>query len=160
MNSLYRMGGLLAALLLSVNVYAGEVSAEGAWSRATVPGQDSAMVDVSITSKQTAMLVGFSSPVCKSAELHSMTHENGVMKMREVKVLELPAGRRVNLGESGYHLMLIGLKAPLKAGEAVPLTLKVKIDGKREVKIETTAEVRPLAEAKSAQGEHSHHMHH
>ncbi|HCI13859.1 MAG: hypothetical protein A2063_00610 [Gallionellales bacterium GWA2_60_142] len=160
MNSLYRMGGLLAALLLSVNVYAGDVSAEGAWSRATAPGQDSAMVDMSITSKQAATLVGFSSPACKSAELHSMTHEGGVMKMREVKKVALPAGQRINLGESGYHLMLIGLKAPLKAGDAVPLTLSVRLANKRIVKIEATAEVKPLTEARAAPQDAGHMMHH
>lgn len=161
MNNLYRIGGLLAALLLSVNVYAGDVSAEGAWSRATAPGQDAAMVDVSITSKQAATLVGFSSPACKSAELHSMTHEGGVMKMREVKEIALPAGQRVNLGESGYHLMLLGLKAPLKAGEDVPLTLNVRLANKRIVKIEAKAAVKPLTEAKAAQdGGHMHHNHH
>lgn len=160
MNSLYRMGGLLAALLLSVNVYAGDVSVEGAWSRATAPGQDAAMVDMSIASKQAATLVGVSSPACKSAELHSMTHEGGVMKMREVKEIALPAGQRIGLGESGYHLMLIGLKAPLKAGDAVPLTLSVRQADKRVVKVEVKAEVKPLTEAKPVQAEHSHHMHH
>lgn len=160
MNSSYRMGGLLAALLLSANVYAGDVSAEGAWSRATAPGQDAAMVDMSISSKQAATLVGVSSPACKTAELHSMTHEGGVMKMREVKEIALPAGQRVGLGESGYHLMLIGLKAPLKAGETVPLTLSVRQADKRVVKVEVTAEVKPLTESKPVQGEHSHHMHH
>ena len=84
------------------------------------------------------------------------------MKMREVKTLELPAGKRVNLGESGYHLMLLGLKAPLKAGETVPLMLKIKTAGKRETTVEAKAEVKPLAEAPAepAQDEHSHHHHH
>lgn len=162
MNSLYRMGGLLAALLLSVNVYAGDVSAEGAWSRATAPGQDSAMVDMSITSKQAATLVGIASPACKTAELHSMTHEGGVMKMREVKEIALPAGQRVGLGESGYHLMLLGLKAPLKAGDTVPLTLSVRQADKRVVKVEVKAEVKPLTEARPAPQDaaHMHHNHH
>ena len=160
MNNLYRMGGLLAALLLSVNVYAGDVSVEGAWSRATAPGQDSGMVDMSITSKQAAMLVGVSSLACKAVELHSMTHEGGVMKMREVKEVALPAGQRVNLGESGYHLMLLGLKAPLKAGDAVPLTLSVRQADKRVVKVEVKAEVKPLTEAKAAPQNGGHMMHH
>lgn len=162
MKSLYRMGGLLAALLLSVNVYAGELSAEGAWSRATAPGQDAAMVDLSITSKQAATLVGVSSPACKAAELHSMTHEGGVMKMREVKEIALPAGKRVGLGESGYHLMLLGLKAPLKEGDAVPLTLSVRFADKRTVKVEVKAAVKPLTEARAASqdGGHMHHQHH
>lgn len=162
MISLYRLGGLLAALLLSANVYAGDVLAEGAWSRATAPGQDAAMVDMSITSKQAATLVGFSSPACKAAELHSMTHEGGVMKMREVKEIALQAGQRVSLGESGYHLMLLGLKAPLKAGDALPLTLSVRLADKRIVKVEVKAEVKPLTEARAASQDagHMHHHHH
>lgn len=162
MISLYRLGGLLAALLLGANVYAADISTEGAWSRATAPGQDAAMVDMTIASRQEAMLVGFSSPACKAAELHSMTHEGGVMKMREVKEIALPAGKRVNLGESGYHLMLLGLKAPLKAGEAVPLTLSIRLADKRIVKVEVKAEIKPLTEARAAtqDGGHMHHGHH
>jgi len=67
-----------------------------------------------------------------------------MMKMREVEAIELPAGKRVNLGEGGYHLMLTGLKAPLKAGESVPLTLSIKVANKRMVKVKTKAKVKPL----------------
>lgn len=160
MTSLYRFGGLLSALLLSANIYAADVQVEGAWSRATAPGQDAAMVDMSITSKQDGTLVGVTSPACKSVELHSMTHEGGMMKMREVKELALPAGKRINLGESGYHLMLIGLKAPVEAGDGVPLTLSVKLANKRVVKVEVSAEVRPLAVSAPQAGDHMHHHHH
>lgn len=155
----HRFFGLLTALLLSVNVYAGDVQVEGAWSRATAPGQDTGMVDLSITSKQASTLVGLSSPACKSVELHSMIHEDGMMKMREVKELALPADKRVNLGEGGYHLMLIGLKAPLKAGEAVPLTLTVRLANKRMVTVETSAEVRPSAASAAPDSGHMHHHH-
>lgn len=160
MISSYRFGGFLVALLLSVNVYAADVQVEGAWSRATAPGQDAAMVDMSIASKQDGTLVGVTSPVCKSVELHSMTHEDGMMKMREVKELALPAGKRINLGESGYHLMLIGLKAPIEAGDGVPLTLSVRLANKRVVKVEVSAEVRPLVASAPQNGGHMHHQHH
>ena len=144
MTNLYRFGGLLAALLMSASVYAGDIQVENAWARATAPGQDAAGVDLTITSKQAATLVGVSSAACKTVELHSMTSESGMMKMREVEAIELPAGKRVNLREGGYHLMLTGLKAPLKAGESVPLTLNIKVANKRMVKVETKAEVKPL----------------
>lgn len=162
MTNLIRIGALLAALFLSAGACAGDVQVEGAWARATAPGQADAMADLSVTSKQAATLVGVSSTACKSVELHSMTHEGGVMKMREVKAIELPAGKRVSLGESGYHVMLIGLKSPLKAGETVPLELRIKTEGKREMKVEARAEVKPLVEPKAepAQDEHAHHMHH
>jgi copper(I)-binding protein len=143
MTNLYRFGGLLAALLMSANVYAGDIQVENAWARATAPGQDAAGVDLTITSKQAATLVGVSSAACKTVELHSMTHDSGMMKMHEVEVIELPAGKRVNLGEGGYHLMLTGLKAPLKAGESVSLTLNIKVANKPMVKVETKAEVKP-----------------
>lgn len=160
MINLYRLTGLLAGMLLSANVYAGDLKIEGVWSRATAPGQDTAMVDLSITSKQAATLVGYSSPASKTVELHSMVHDNGVMKMREVKTLELPAGKRVTLGESGYHLMLIGLKAPLKAGDSVPLTLNIRTVNKAVLKIEARAEVKPLTEAAPQADEHMHQHHH
>src|SRR5512145_3154873 len=126
MNKLYGFGVLIAALLLSVSAYAGDIRVEGAWSRATTPGQNTGMADVTITSKLAATLVGAVSAASTSVELHSMTHEGGMMKMREVKAIELPAGKSVNLGENGFHLMLIGLKSPLKAGETIPLTLSIQ----------------------------------
>ncbi|MGC2047111.1 MAG: copper chaperone PCu(A)C [Gallionella sp.] len=160
MHKLYRFCGLLAVMLLSANVYAGDIQVEGAWSRATAPGQDAASVDLSITSKQSARLLGVSSTASRTVEMHSMTHENGMMKMREVKEIKLPAGRRINLGESGYHLMLIGLKAPLKAGEKIPLTLTIKLTNNRTVKVEAKAEVKPLTATKApSQMDKHEHMH-
>lgn len=159
MTKYYRWGCLLAGVLLSAAVQAGDLKIEAAWSRATTPGQDTAMVDFFITSKQAATLVGFASPASKTVELHSMTHDGGMMKMRQVNSLELPAGKRVGLGESGYHLMLVGLKAPLKAGDSVPLTLSVKVASKAVVKVEAKAEVKPLTGNGTAlpAEEHMHH---
>ena len=154
MSKLNRFGWLAAALLVSFSSYAagnaGDIEISGAWSRATAPGQDAAAVDMTITSKQAATLVGVSSPVAKTAELHSMTTEGGMMRMREVQSIELPAGKPVNLKESGYHLMLNGLKAPLKEGESVPLTLSIKAGKQGVIKIETRAEVRSLHATKAS----------
>ncbi len=158
MSKLIKLCALLGAMLLSGSVYAADIQVEGAWARATAPGQDTAMVDFSITSAKEASLTGFACAACKTAEMHSMTHDNGMMKMREVKSIELPAGRRVNLSEGGYHLMLIGLKAPLKAGDNIPLTLTIKLSDKTTVKVEVKAEVKPLTDAQH--GDHMHHMHH
>lgn len=156
-----RLSSLLVAILLSTSVYAGDIRIEDARARASVPGQDSALLDLTITSKQPATLTAISSPASKTVELHSMTHENGVMKMREVKTLELPAGKRINLDKNGYHLMLTGLNAPLKAGETVALTLTVRMADQRIEKVETRAEVQPLGGAGSTpqarQPAHKHH---
>ena len=159
MTNSYRFGGLLAALLMSASVYAGDIQVENAWVRATAPGQDAAGMDLTITSKQAATLLGVSSTACKTVELHSMTHDSGMMKMHEVEAIELPAGKRVNLSEGGYHLMLTGLNAPLKAGESVPLTLNIKVANKGMVKVETKAEVKPVTTTNAAAAEEHHHDH-
>lgn len=147
MANLPRFSGLLAALFISASVYAGDIQVENAWARATAPGQDAASVDLTITSKHAAALVGVSSPVAATAQLHSMEMESGMMKMREVASIDLPPGKTVNLGESGYHLMLMGLKAPIKEGQTVPLTLSIRVSKLGMVKIETRAKVISLTAA-------------
>ncbi len=159
-----RFGWLAAALLVSSSSYAAGsaegIEISGAWTRATAPGQNQAGVDITITSKQAATLVGVSSPVAKTAELHSMVTEGGMMRMREVKAIELPAGKRMNLSESGYHLMLNELNAPLKEGDSVPLTLSIKVGKQEVVEIKTKAEVKSLTVTKPAsQDDDDQHMH-
>jgi copper(I)-binding protein len=165
MNKLNRFGWLAAALLASFASYShaadntAGIETSGGWIRATAPGQDQAGADLSITSKQSATLIGASSPVCKAVQLHTMTSENGMMRMREVKAIELPAGKRVNLRESGYHLMMIGLKAPLKEGDMVPLTLSIKVGKQGVVKIKTSAKVTSLTSTEAPPDDHEHmHM--
>ena len=147
MVNFYRFGGLLAALLLSISAYAGDIQVEGAWTRATLPGQEMAMVYMSITSKQAATIVGASSKASKAAEMHTMEHKGGMMKMYEVKSISLPANSRLEMSMHGYHLVLAGLKAPLKAGATVPLTLNIEMADKSIVKVDVQAEVRPLKNA-------------
>lgn len=151
MNKLYRYAVFAAAVLFGCPGFAAggtaghpqDIEVSAAWTRATAPGQDAASVDMTITSKRAATLVGVSSPA-GTAELHSMTDKDGMMSMREVQAIELPAGKPVNLGDSGYHVMLTGLKAPLKEGGSVPLTLTFRLDAHLAVKIRTSAEVRSL----------------
>lgn len=148
MKNLNRFGLLAAALLLSIASHAADngkdIEISAAWVRATAPGQDTAGVDMTITSKHAARLVGVSSPVAKSAELHSMMNMAGMMEMREVDAVDLPSGKPVNLGASGYHVMLNQLKAPLKEGDSVPLILSIMVGENELVRIRTTAEVRSL----------------
>jgi len=160
MVNLLQLGGMLILMLVSCNALSGNIQIYSAWSRATAPGQTNGMVDINISSMRSATLIGVSSTAANSTELHSMSHEGGMMKMREVKSVELPAGKQVNLGESGYHLMLIGLKAPLKAGDKVPLILRIKTD-KSIDEVEVRVEVQPLTANKAmAQDEGHEHMHH
>ncbi len=68
-------------------------------------------------------LVGVSTPVAATAEVHETTNDNGVMKMRPVAGLALEPGKPVTFKPGGYHVMLTGLKGPLKMGDSFPLTL-------------------------------------
>ncbi len=151
-----RILGLLA-MLVAVQANAGEVTVSDAWSRATAPGQDAGMVQLVVTSKQAAKLVGVSSKDAKTAELHSMVHENGVMKMRQVDAIDLAAGKAVDLGQAGYHVMLIGLKQPLKAGEKTEITLTVRLANGKEEQVKVNAEIKPLAEPAQHQQMKMHH---
>jgi copper(I)-binding protein len=68
-------------------------------------------------------LIAASSPVAEKSELHTTIDDNGVMKMRPLAAIVVKAGERVELKPGGMHLMLTGLKAPLKVGQSFPLTL-------------------------------------
>ena len=138
-----QLSGFLAGMLLAVSAFAAQdVMVSGAWVRATAPGQDSAAVSMDITSGKDARLVAVSSPVAK-AQIHTMKQQNGMMVMREVDSLALPAGHKVMLG-AGAHIMLIGLKHPLKPGDSVPLKLTIET-GKHRETVEVNAEVRKFA---------------
>lgn len=138
-----RLIGFCAGVLFSLSAMAQDVTVSGAWARATAPGQDSASVSLNISSKRDARIVAVSTTVADTAELHTMKHENGMMVMRAVDSMALPAGKRVSLGR-GDHIMLVGLKHQLKAGERVPLTLTVEFAGKHRESVAVEAEVRPL----------------
>ena len=98
----------------------------------------------SITSKKEAKLLSISSPAASSVEIHSMVHENGKMKMRSVDSIALPAGKSVDLGKSGNHVMLLNLKQPLKTGESVPLKLTIEFADKHKANVDAKAEIKPL----------------
>ena len=83
-----------------------------------------------------------------------MTMDNGVMKMRQLENLPLTAKKPATLGPGGDHLMLIGLKQPLKAGETVALTLTVQFADKSTEKINVTAQIRALT---AMQNKYQHH---
>jgi copper(I)-binding protein len=141
--------GLLAMLAVAP-AYADEVKVSNAWTRATAPGQDSASVQLTLTSNKDATLIGVASGSAQSGEIHTMVMEGDVMKMRAIESLPLPAKTPVKLGEDGNHVMLIGLKNPLKAGRKLPFALTVKFaDGKTAV-LRILATIKPLATTSNA----------
>ena len=122
--------------------------------RATAPGQTVAGAYLKISSASTAYLVGGSSPVAKAVELHQMSLDNNVMKMRPLPRLELPAGIVVELKPGSYHLMMIDVTHPLVKGEHVPLKLTVEDNSGRRQTVDIKAEVGELAANKVQDGSH------
>lgn len=99
-------------------------------------------------------MIAVSSPASAEAQMHTMSHENGMMKMRMVESFALPAKQEVILGGGGDHLMLINLKKPLKAGDAVPMTLTVQFADKSTEKVEIKAMVRSLTDVHMEHNQH------
>jgi copper(I)-binding protein len=84
-------------------------------------------------------LLSASAAIAGSVELHSMSMDGDVMRMRQVDSISLPAGEMVELKPGGLHLMFMGLKAPLKAGETFPLKLKFEKAGEVTVQVKIEA---------------------
>lgn len=129
---------LIGLMFLALPAWA-QVSAEKPWSRATPPGAKVGAGFMQLKNAGAAdRVVGASSPVAGRVEMHVTVREGEVMKMREVKAFDLPAGSTFELKPGGAHLMLMDLKRPLKKGETVPLTLKLEKGG--ELKLELSVQ--------------------
>ena len=133
---------VLCAMTLFAWSAQAQVTVKDAWVRATVPQQHSSGVFLQIASVGDARLVQVTSPLAEVAELHQMKMDGDIMRMSAVTGIDLPAGKTVALSSGGYHIMMLGLKQQLKAGDSVPLTLVVETaDHKREI-VQVNAAVR------------------
>ena len=136
-----------------------QVTVKDAWVRATVAQQKATGAFMQLQSAQDAKLISAQSPVAGLVEVHEMSMDGGVMKMRAVPSLALPAGKAVDLKPGGYHVMLMDLKGQVKDGDTVPVTLVVEgKDGKRQ-NIEIKASARKSMPAMNAGSDHSAHKH-
>ena len=117
----------------------GAIAVDHPYARATGAGQRIGGGFLTLMNGGAAdRLVAAGADVSRSVELHEMKMEGDVMRMRQVDGIALQAGQTVELKPGGYHLMFVGLKAPLKAGDSFPLKLKFEKAGEVmvEVKIE------------------------
>jgi len=102
----------------------------GAFARATAPMAKAGAAFMTIRSLGAAdRLVGFSTDACNRPELHTHIENDGIMQMRQVEAVEIPAGGVAELKPGGYHLMMIDLNRQLVEGETVTLTLKFENAG-------------------------------
>jgi periplasmic copper chaperone A len=139
----------IVAMLLAATAAAtqpSQIQIKDAWARATPGRAENGAAYLTIVSPVPDRLVAVSTPVAKKAELHMMSMEGGVMRMRPLDGIDLAANRPVTLKPGGMHIMLTGLTAPLQANQSITLTLSFEKAGKQEV----TAAV----EAAGAMGPH------
>ncbi len=156
------MKHLVAAIALSLSALSaahGQVAVSDPWVRATVPQQKATGAFMQLQADKGARLVAAKSPAAGIVEIHEMAIVDNVMKMRQITGLDLPAGKSVELKPGGYHVMLIDLKAPLKEGESVPLTLVFEGPDRRQETVEIKAPVRALTTRGGSAPMHGGHKH-
>ena len=140
----------LAALFADAHQFKlGAITIGHPYARATVAGQPTGGGYMSFANAGPAdKLVAISADVSTSVELHTMTMEGDVMRMRQVDAIELASGKTVELKPGGYHVMFVGLKAPLKAGDKFPAKLKFEKAGEVDVTFNVEAPAAGAAEHK------------
>lgn len=127
---------LLVSSLAAAHEYkVGTLTIEHPWARASVAANGAAYMTISNSGTEADELLAAASPVADKVELHTHIMEGEVMKMRPVKAIEVNVGEPAVLKPGGLHIMLIGLKAPLKEGEKFPMTLTFKNAGTVDVEV-------------------------
>ena len=152
---------LIASLLAFAATSAlAQVTVKDPWVRATVPQQTATGAFMRLSSPTDARLVSAISPVAGVVEIHEMKMENDVMKMRPVPSVAIPAGKGVELKPGGYHVMLMNLKAQVKEGDTVPITLVIEGKDKKRETVEVKATARPINAPASGDDHGGMHMKH
>ena len=155
---------LSAAFSFSLAFAAGfahaQATVDGAFARATVGKQANGAAYLQLSAKGDDVLVSASAPVATKVEIHTMSMDGDVMKMRVLDKLEIKAGEKMSMQPgAGAHVMLMGLKQPLKAGDSFPLTLNFRKAGKVTVDV-TVKDIAMPAKAGDMHHEgHEHHHH-
>ena len=147
---------LAAPLALAHDFQAGGIHIGHPWARPTVAGQKAGGGYLRLDNRGSVadrLVAASAEDVAGRVEMHSMTMEGDVMRMREVeRGIALPSGQAVALEPGGYHLMLMDLKAPLKLGSSFPLKLRFEKAG--EVMVDVKVETPAAAPAASATPHH------
>jgi copper(I)-binding protein len=147
---------LLLCAVMGTPVVAGDIEALQAWSRATPPGTTVGVGYLTLRNvgAQPRVLQSASSPVAAGVEFHETRRgDQGLSQMRPLGDLSIAAGSTLRFEPNGRHLMLVGLKAPLVAGQRVPLTLRFAGEAPLEIELA----VQPLTAIGPPAGAHHGH---
>lgn len=135
----------IASILISACSKQDSIEIKNQWVRASNDGQDVGAAYMTIVSNEDTSLIAIDSDVADVIEIHSMSMENGVMKMRMLDTLDLIADKPTELSPGGFHLMLFDLKKPLTAGKEAHFTLHFKNKAGQEKTISVTSPIKAEA---------------
>lgn len=113
------------------------VTPERPWARATPAGAKTGVIYMTVINSSTSIerLLGASTPVAESVQFHNASEENGIVRMHELRTIEIAPAGKIVLQPGGMHVMLVGLKQPLKEGQTFPLTLRFERSGQVEIAV-------------------------
>lgn len=132
------MGLSLMTVLSSQSLFAAQadsISVNNPFAREVPPGAPASASFMTLTnnSNQNIKITSADSGVAKVVELHTHTNDNGVMRMRQIPFIEIPAQGKTELKPGGLHIMLIGPHQPLKKGQDVTVELKFEDGSTKKV---------------------------
>jgi len=139
MNLRHSLLTVIALSLLAAGpALAGELTVTGAWARTTPPGMRMGAIYLVIDNDtaKSDRLLKLRTPVASGTEVHRTEVLDGIARMREVAVLHVGAGERIEFKPGGHHVMLTGLHKPLVEGQVFELELQFEVGGPRKVRVE------------------------
>lgn len=148
--------GLTATAAVAHGYRVGALSIQHPWSRETAAGQavGGGFMTIANGGARDDRLLSGSTPVAAEVQLHTMTMDSGVMRMRQVtNGIAIPAKGSVQLKPGGYHIMFMGLKRQLRQGERVPVTLRFQRAGSMTVQFA----VQPVGSTGPMEADHAGH---
>lgn len=145
--ALVALAAAFAAAPRAEDTRRGAVTVSGAWVRATTIQTSAAYLTIAVSNGAGDTLVAAASPAAGRVELHTVIEDGGVMRMRPVASIAIARGRPAQLRPGGDHIMLMDIKAPLRAGDRLPLVLHFAKAGAVELSVPVIAGNAPPAPA-------------
>jgi periplasmic copper chaperone A len=154
----YLTHGLVMIGMAGFAVFAhADLKVSNAWVKPTVPGQPVAGAYMALASDKDMDVIEVLTPVAGKAEIHSMSMDGNIMRMKKLDRLQLKPGKVVELKPGGFHIMLMELNHQIKAGEVVPIRLVTQDKSGKKATISINA---IAAEPKTSESSSDMHMHH
>ena len=131
------MKKFVLSIVIIAAVFGADIEIEGAYARASIPNvpNSAAFFVIKNNSDKDIAITSANSDVAEKNELHTHIKENQMLKMMKIEKLVVPAKSSLELKSGGDHVMLMGLKKELKAGDEINLELSFSDGDKKNIKV-------------------------